>query len=932
MRPTTLTICGFGPYAGEETVDFSRLGTEGLYLVTGDTGAGKSTIFDAIAYALYGEGATPGRDRASLRSDHAEPDTPTFVRLTFELRDNTYTIERNPTYWRPHKRKKGELAKQEAGVTLTLPDGSVITSTRRADLAVAELLGLDRDEFAQIVMIAQGDFQRLLKASSSERVGLFRQLFQTGWAQDLQQALGRRERALTAESAAVRERGLAAARRAVVDPTLADEEGAAPEAATELSGWLESQGTRPEQAAACLDTLIEHDESEERRAQAEDERIGRERERVAAATAQVAEREKSEREHATAVEQLRALEPRQAEARAAVERCAAQRPLAQKLRDAVAVEKNALGSYAALTQATAERDQAREVLEALAAQETQEAEAAGVEARTVEDLETRLRETDVNADAERDARQWRAQAPEVMRRVTEQRERLEGLLAQEAGLSDEERTARADAQNAANAYAAARLQADRAANAYRAAKRAFDDGAAGRLAQALAPGTACPVCGSREHPHPAPMAHDVPTEEAVRDAERAMSAAEQASSRAAVTSGQAQTALEAATRALEELVAREGARSALEKALAETREEQRAAEQRTREADAAIARIEDLQQRLTRAHESLSQHQDALRGLRDRRAEKRRALDVAAERVSSLRAGLAHETEEEARAALEAKEAELAALETAARQAEQRLQAINEERSRLIGRRDGLARRLQELPQLDAGDLRSESARIAAAKQANDDLRTAVAGRLNVNRQCAAELRAVARDQAELEERARDLSALCAATNRTGKLGKVTFEAYLQMHRLDQVLAAANQRYRAMSAGRYELVRYDPEAGGSGSGLAISVKDAYTGKVRSAGTLSGGESFEASLALALGLSDVVQAHAGGVSLDCLFVDEGFGTLDPEALNRTVSTLMRLTGGHKLVGAISHVPAMREAIDKQIVVTASEQGSAIRVEA
>lgn len=271
-------------------------------------------------------------------------------------------------------------------------------------------------------------------------------------------------------------------------------------------------------------------------------------------------------------------------------------------------------------------------------------------------------------------------------------------------------------------------------------------------------------------------------------------------------------------------------------------------------------------------------------------------------------------------------------METAARQAEQRLQAINEERSRLIGRRDGLARRLQELPQLDAGDLRSESARIAAAKQANDDLRTAVAGRLNVNRQCAAELRAVARDQAELEERARDLSALCAATNRTGKLGKVTFEAYLQMHRLDQVLAAANQRYRAMSAGRYELVRYDPEAGGSGSGLAISVKDAYTGKVRSAGTLSGGESFEASLALALGLSDVVQAHAGGVSLDCLFVDEGFGTLDPEALNRTVSTLMRLTGGHKLVGAISHVPAMREAIDKQIVVTASEQGSAIRVEA
>lgn len=950
MRPITLTISAFGPYAGEETIDFSRLGEEGLYLVTGDTGAGKSTIFDAISFALYGESASLGRDAESLRSDHASPETPTFVRLTFALRGQTYTVERNPRYLRPNKRKKGALTEQVPGAVLTRPDGSVETSIQRVDRAVTELLGLQRDQFSQIVMIAQGDFQRLLKADSATRIELFRRLFQTGWALDLQKELSRRERGLAAQSQQGRERALAAAKRAVVDPELlkenAEEPAADPgeqgvlplfdedspeQAARDLVAWRDSQGTQPERAAGWLEALAERDQRLAEQADAEDARIAQKREGVAAALATEEQRQAALREKAQLEDQLAQLEPQLLEAQARVRGCEEQEPHVRELQGAIAVESQALPSYRGLTQALRDRDCAKQQAERLQRQEDTAAQSLQTAQEQERALAASLEDPQLQA-AEKDAQQWLAQAPLVAQATAEQCASLQGLLDQEAQLAQEARQTRERAGQAANAYREARAEADRAGDAYRQAKRAFDDGAAGRLAQALAPGEPCPVCGSCDHPHPAVAPTEVPTERAVQAAEKAMAAAEQAGTRAALASGQASASAEAAAAALAALHGTSSTREQLLEALGQAQQAERDTAERTVQAEATAHQAASLRQQLEAAQQTVAQQQETLQALKDQRAAADQSQELAAQRVASLRAQLPYPDEPAARQAIDAKNRELAALLGVAEAATAHLQRLQGQQSRAAGRLEQAAKRLGELPEQDLPALRDQEASLASAKQANDRRRAAIAGRLQVNRQAAAELHAIARRQEALEREAGDVAALSRAANGAGLLGKVTFETYLQMHWLDQVLAAANQRYRSMSAGRYELVRRDPEGNRSATGLAINVKDAYTGKVRSAGSLSGGESFEASLALALGLSDVVQAHAGGISLDCMFVDEGFGTLDPEALNRTVRALAQLTGGHKLVGAISHVPAMREAIDKQIVVTATERGSTVRLEA
>lgn len=188
MRPLNLTMSAFGPYAGQTTVDFSVLGTSGLYLITGDTGAGKTTIFDAITYALYGEASGESRESSMLRSKYAAPETPTFVDLTFLNGGKTYTVRRNPEYTRPKTRGTGTTV-QKADAELTMPDGRIITKARDVTAAVTDIVGVDREQFARIAMIAQGEFRKLLLAQTDERKAIFRQIFHTGQYQALQNRL-----------------------------------------------------------------------------------------------------------------------------------------------------------------------------------------------------------------------------------------------------------------------------------------------------------------------------------------------------------------------------------------------------------------------------------------------------------------------------------------------------------------------------------------------------------------------------------------------------------------------------------------------------------------------------------------------------------------------------------------------------------------------
>ena len=582
MRPVTLTLSAFGPYAGEVTVDFARLGEEGIYLICGDTGAGKTTLFDAICFALYGEASGANRSARTLRSDFADPDTPTFVELAFTYRGAAYRIRRAPEYLRPKKRGEG-LTRQAAEVAFERPGKPVLTRQAEVARAVEELLGIDRAQFGQIVMIAQGDFRRLLSATTDERAEIFRKLFGTDAYRRFQQSLENRRKELYGKTCDAKQQVRALAEQVRL------EEGS--EAAQTLADWRERDALAADNVAALVEGALESD----RACLGElDAALAAADERISALTGQV-ERARTAQRLEEALRKARAEQnaleqegPAVAAALAAAEKRAPERAeLAAKatreedglaayarnaaaqraLRTAKRAREDAASARAAADKALARNGQEREKAEAEAGRyagaeaRVAAGEAAAREARRVAgdaqaELERHVRLAAVEAGIRTVAQQMSGKDAEIARRAEAlehvesaraealaQVEALSGAPARVEALSAEQRRlTEQGAQLAAYAQELARLARERdaaekgrraaedayraAAGAYRAAQdeaaalqRAYLDGQAGVLALQLEPGEPCPVCGSTAHPHPAAREEAVPSPEELDAAE-----------------------------------------------------------------------------------------------------------------------------------------------------------------------------------------------------------------------------------------------------------------------------------------------------------------------------------------------------------------------------------------------------------------------------
>lgn len=895
MRPLNLTLSAFGAYAGKTELDLRQLGERGLYLITGDTGAGKTTIFDAIAFALFGKpsGGKGGRDVSMLRSKYASPETPTEVELTFSNGGKTYKIKRNPTYERTKLRGTGTTEKK-ADAELLMPDGKIIAGTKEVDEKIRDILGVDKDQFCQIAMIAQGEFRELLLADTETRRKIFQKIFNTNLYSLFQKevkedffAIGRELK--EAENSF---KQYAAGIVLPEDTELPPEN----EFSEFLAGLLKADRAQDDawekelaEIGEKLDTLT----ADAAKAAVDEEN----RSELRKAKLSLAEAEKTVSESGIALEKEKACEPELVKLAEALKALEDERKAYDELMDtekkAAAAKKTADDAAARLSRLEESRGELREEYHALAA--------------SAENLAKLQQEKNLLSQYLDDLRKYET----ALQTVAECKDAADAARDAYTGARSEEEHLSAEAQEL---------------------RRRFNDEQAGVLASSLRDGEPCPVCGALTHPHPAQCAPDAPDEKAVKDAEKKARAAQKNVNEASAASGSAKTACETArTEAEKQKEKLFGAN----KGFIDLVSEKTIAARRCSDKDSEIvrekknaARYEALAEQIPAEEKKLSAMDASLSGAQKENAAAQSALSALRAAVDDLRAGIKYESaadaEKEKTRALARQTEILAARENA----EKALRTAEQQLSAEKGRVEQLEKLLANAPSSDPAELAEGKERLTAQKKEILQKRLALNSRITANEGAKAGIDEKTAEISELNARWIWMKPLADTAN--GALSgkeRVSLETYAQMTYFDRILARANAHLMRMSGGKYDLKRRESAAKlNTQSGLELDVIDHYNGSERSVKTLSGGETFLASLSLALGLSEEIQSSAGGVQMDTLFVDEGFGSLDEETLRQAMRALRELSEGDRLIGIISHVSELRREIDRQIVVKRSKDGA------
>ena len=912
MRPVKLTLSAFGPYAGRVELDFDKLGASGLYLITGDTGAGKTTIFDAITFALFGEASGGSREPAMLRSKYAEPTTPTEVELTFRYDGKEYTVRRNPEYDRAKKSGAG-LTTQKAEAALYYPDGRVVNRRKDVNTALREIIGLDRNQFSQVTMIAQGDFLKLLLAGTKERQEIFRNIFHTGLYGTLQERLSQMTREVR-ESLDQAERSI---RQHIEGITCREDSVHAPEVSRAREGKLPAA-----QVAVLLENLRAEDNAARDVLDAELFQREKELEAVVAELTQAEVRAKDAAALVQAEQRCGEQSQQLALRKAAVEAEMAKQPERENLQRRITELDIMLPSYDQWEDIKNEMAEAGRELEKARFDRVRLEKDCQRLQQEIEEL-LRQKEKLETACAGKEMLRYQMQIQseraadlERLRRAMEARGHLHSML----------REAQAE-------YMRLEERAHDLQNRFVIMNKAFLDEQAGLLAQDLTAGMPCPVCGSRIHPNPAVLSPGAPTEEAVKkakaEADSAAKLSDSASRRAGELRGKVDEAEKNLLADLNRLVGNislEEAAAFLQASLRQSERERLDFENRMRhisrmegEIGLLAQRIPDRENRLTAAVINQDTVKDAIAALSAR-------TEMLELQAGELCRKLSFQSKAAAMAEKRRMTYELAAMNAALEMAEKDYAACEQRVTVLAAQIEQLRSRLSELPEIDTADREAAKAALTARKEQILRQQNAIHARRTANENAGSAIARKSRELTELEEKWTWLNALSAtASGRIPGKEKIMLETYIQTTYFDRIVARANVRLMKMTGGQYDLKRRDiAQNNQSQSGLELDVIDHYNGTERSVKTLSGGESFKASLALALGLSDEVQMSTG-IRLDTLFVDEGFGSLDPASLDQAYQTLAGLTEGNRLVGIISHVADLKEKIDRQIVVTKQRTG-------
>jgi exonuclease SbcC len=893
MKPEKLILSAFGPYAGETEIDFTAFERSGLFLISGETGSGKTTIFDGISYALFGEVSGEHRGTNYLRSDFARPGQPCFVELHFEHCGIHYVARRSPEYLRQSLRGGGSTV-QRAEARLALP-GREITRISEVNSRVEELLGVNHKQFKQIVMIAQGEFLKLLTAGSDERGAIMRRVFNTAVFEKIQSRLKE-------ESSACKMRF--------------EETGSA--LRQYLAGVVLSSG-RQEEFSALKDDFyrlpeiigfIENSVLEGEKLLAD---LSREKSAAEKRSEEITGKLSLAEQYNRTLENLESNRKILLESEPVLEKLngelaalKAREPEREKLAAQAHAIEQSLPRYKEFSEKTAS-------LGGLRLELADKQKKMHVLAETIALAKKKLACLDAELERSADAERLKLEAKNRASEAALLEGRLEKLKTATVELKKKQAVYIADEQN--------HSQAERI---FEAREKLFLDCQAGILASDLQPGVPCPVCGSLEHPSPARQAEGAPSQAELEQRKLELAALRAKMLAANLAAGAARSRLETLSQDLDE-PGRD-----LEERMAGHRKLRRELEEALKAADAALAERQKtaLHKKNTQAAlENDEKHLAALTGLVFELDTRTRVLD---NDLENLRKSLTFASE---KLALEEKKAaedllakmkeELARKSEAARIVSERItaaRALVEKDSGLAGKKIDVNElgKARNAVKLELANLEKQLGAALHAMETNSDI--------------AQKLRLKHRERLDLEKQYQDAKLLADTAN--GALAgkrRLKFETYVQQVYFDLALREANKRFRAMTDGRYRLLRQEtPESNLGQSGLELDVFDAWSMKKRGAKSLSGGESFKAALALALGLSDVAQNFAGGVNIDAMFIDEGFGALDGDSLEKALSVIASLADGSRLVGIISHVQELKEQIEQRLVVERDRQGSRLRV--
>lgn len=924
MKPLKLTMSAFGSYAGKNVIDFTGQ-QQGIFLITGDTGAGKTTIFDAITYALYNQTSGGERNGNMMRSQYAQPETETYVELEFLYRGQTYRVRRNPDYKITKTLKNGKIREQKVphSVELTLPDGTVFPEKKNAtDAKIIEILGLTADQFSQIVMIAQGDFLKLLYTKSDERKMIFSKLFRTDIYWKIQENLRRKSMEM--------------------DERIQENDRA-----------FEQEKSRiiplPESEELPLDELVER--LRERLKDALKEQNLR-RANVEELNKKITKYEEINKLFVS-LEKIRQtgkeLEARQAESKERRQQIENARKAdkvlvaeQQNLRQQQTVEQ----SVQAIAKMEETLTNNQEMFETL---KTQLQEVEAEQKREAADIQKKmlaLEQSFPSYEALQNARSEEQQAKKVWEDLGKTSE--ESFHKKEAGiaaLKEQQKQQEQVVEQTKKNWEQTSLSASESAKHYEHMYEAFLKEQAGILAENLSAGCPCPVCGSTVHPDPAKLSDHAVTELEVEQAKKTRAAAEE-------KRDMAYAAFEAEKTEKQKLA------QAVEKEEADFVLAQTIAKQQRKEAEQNYVSLQKIAEQireklvypsLAEAKKQYAAMQKALEAAEQEIERKRQKVSELAEAMNTLKGQkLAEEENQKTAKKLAAKtEKEYAKLlEKSGFVSEETYHlAILPERSRSKLEREEKEYESQCLRQqseqkllekqvsgktyTDTAELneqlKAEKQALKETEKTYMELHTAYENDRSVLQNCAVYLE----KGKKLESEDQVIKSLSKTANgRLSGSAKIDFETYIQRQYFKQIIHEANKRLLTMSNHQFILKLKEEANTGrkTNEGLDLSVYSLVTDSERDVKTLSGGESFLAALAMALGLSDIVERSAGAIHPDMMFIDEGFGSLDAQSRQQAIEVLAELAGDSRMVGIISHVTELKEQIDRKLVVSRTDKGS------
>ena len=924
MKPLKLTMSAFGSYAGKNVIDFTGQ-QQGIFLITGDTGAGKTTIFDAITYALYNQTSGGERNGNMMRSQYARPETETYVELEFLYRGQTYRVRRNPDYKITKTLKNGKIREQKVphSVELTLPDGTVFPEKKNAtDAKIIEILGLTADQFSQIVMIAQGDFLKLLYTKSDERKMIFSKLFRTDIYWKIQENLRRKSMEMD-ERIQENDRAFEQEKSRII-PLPESEELPLDELVERLrerlKDALKEQNLRRANVEELNKKITKYEEIN---------KLFRSLEKIRQTGKELEARQAESKERRQQIEN----------ARKADKVLVAEQ---QNLRQQQEVEQSAQ-AIAKMTETLA-NDQ--EMFESL---KTQLQEVEAKQKREAADIQKKmlaLEQSFPSYEALQNARSEEQQAKKVwedLGKISE--ESFHKKKAGIAALKEQQKRQEQVVEQTKKNWEQTSLSASESAKHYEHMYEAFLKEQAGILAENLSAGCPCPVCGSTVHPDPAKLSDHAVTELEVEQAKKTRAAAEE-------KRDLAYAAFEAEKTEKQKLA------QAVEKEEADFVLAQTIAKQQRKEAEQNYVSLQKIAEQireklvypsLAEAKKQYAAMQKALEAAEQEIARKRQKVSELAEAMNTLKGQkLAEEENQKTAKKLAAKtEKEYAKLlEKSGFVSEETYHlAILPERSRSKLEREEKEYESQCLRQQSEQkllekqvsgktytdttelneQLKAEKQALKEAEKTYMELHTAYENDRSVLQNCAVYLE----KGKKLESEDQVIKSLSKTANgRLSGSAKIDFETYIQRQYFKQIIHEANKRLLTMSNHQFILKLKEEANTGrkTNEGLDLSVYSLVTDSERDVKTLSGGESFLAALAMALGLSDIVERSAGAIHPDMMFIDEGFGSLDAQSRQQAIEVLGELAGDSRMVGIISHVTELKEQIDRKLVVSRTDKGS------